>query len=311
MTDLVVRCIVLSLAWFAAVNAIASPASAVAAWAAVRLNVSASRVLLAIRLFPAIASLVFAGAMFLPAQWAFEPRDADETFGVVWFALAAVGAALLTRSVVHVVSIDTVCRRLGRHGRPFATRPIEVYEVDDVPGVSLAGVLRPRILIGPRIVAQLSAPELDVAIAHEVAHLDAFDNFSRWCMLCAPDFLTGSAIAGRLEEHWRELAECRADSRAVRGDTARAVDLASALIKVARLSANWSGKLPAPSWSTLHDSALLELRVRRLVNGLPPAEPLPSRFGAIALSAAGLIVAVPLLAGTIHRVTEALVAALP
>src|SRR5580765_7784917 len=118
MMDLVVRSVVLSLAWFAAVNAIASVASALAARAAVRIKVSAPRILVAIRLFPAIASLVFAGAMFLPAQWAFEPRDADETFGVAWFALAAVGAMLLIRSVRRAISIDTVCRRLGQHGRP-------------------------------------------------------------------------------------------------------------------------------------------------------------------------------------------------
>ena len=312
MMDLVARSTVLSLAWFAAVNAMASVASALAARAAVRVNASAPRILLGIRLFPAIASLVFAGAMFPPAQWALEPRDADETFGVAWFALAVVGAMLLIRSINRAISIDTVCRRLGRHGRPFATRPIEVQEVDDVPGVSLAGILKPRILIGPRIVAELSGPELDVAIAHEVAHLGAFDNFSRWCMLCAPDFLSGSAIAGRLEERWREAAECCADSRAVQGDTGRAVDLASALIKVARLSANWSGRLPAPSWSTLHDSVLLELRVRRLVSGrLPPAEPLPSRLRTMGLGLGGLIVAIPLLAETIHRVTEMLVGALP
>jgi len=312
MIDLVARAFVLSLAWFAAVNAIASLASALAARVAIRINPPSPRAFVVIRLFPAIASLVFAGTMFLPAQWALEPRDADERFGVAWFALAAVGAMLLIRSTRRAIVIDTVCRRLGRHGRPFATRPIEVQEVDDVPGVSLAGILRPRILIGPRIVAELSGPELDVAIAHEVAHLDAFDNFSRWCMFCAPDFLSGSAIAGRLEEHWREAAECRADSRAVQGDTGRAVDLAAALIKVARLTANWSGRLPAPSWSTLHDSVLLELRVRRLVSGLvPPAEPLPSRFRTIGLGFAGLIVAIPLLAETIHRVTEALVAALP
>jgi len=312
VTDLFARSIVLSLAWFAAVNGIASLVSALVARSALRLNISAPRVLLAIRLFPAVASLLFAGAIFLPAQWAFEPRDAEETFGVAWFMLAAVGAALLTRSAVRVTWIDRACRRLGRHGRALTSHPMDVYEVDDVPGVSLAGVLTPRILIGPRIVAGLSAAELDMAVAHEIAHFDAFDNFSRWCILCAPDFLAGSRVARRLEEQWRQAAECCADSRAVKGDMARAVDLASALIKVARLSANSSEKLPAPSWSTLHDSALLEFRVRRLMNGvLPQAEAVPGRFRAIGLALAAVIVAIPFLAETIHRVTEALVAALP
>jgi hypothetical protein len=145
-----------------------------------------------------------------------------------------------------------------------------------------------------------------------VAHRDALDNLSRWCMLCAPDLFGGSTIANRLERRWHEGAESCADARAIDGDAVRAFHLASALIKVARLSTGWTGRLPAPSWSTLHDSALLELRVHRLVNGqVPPAGPLPSRFLYIAVGLAGLGVSVPLLAGTIHRVTEALVAVLP
>ena len=132
--DLVARSVVMSLAWFAAVNVVASVASALAARAAVRVNASAPRILLGIRLFPAIASLVFAGAMFPPAQWALEPRDADETFGVAWFALAVVGAMLLIRSINRAISIDTVCRRLGRHGRPFATRPTRFRKLTTCPG---------------------------------------------------------------------------------------------------------------------------------------------------------------------------------
>src|SRR5882672_8604090 len=112
MIDLVARAFVLSLAWFAAVNAIASLASALAARVAIRINPPSPRAFVVIRLFPAIASLVFAGAMFLPAQWALEPRDADERFGVAWFALAAVGAMLLIRSTRRAIVIDTVCRRL-------------------------------------------------------------------------------------------------------------------------------------------------------------------------------------------------------
>jgi hypothetical protein len=313
MTELIARSIVLSLAWFAGVNAIASAIAALVALAVRKVDtIGRPRLLLSIRLFPSIASLLFVGAMFAPSHWALEPRDSKETFGVVLLCLAGAGALLVSRSVVRAISLGIVSRRSRFSiGRPAADFP-GVHEVEDLPGVSLAGILHPQILVGPRVMAELSRPELDVAIAHEAAHRDELDNVSRWCMICAPDLLSGSAIADRLEEDWQAAAESRADARATRGDTARACHLASALIKVARLSAGWAGRLPAPSWSRLNDCALLELRVRRLVNGSAPLdEPRPNRFRLTAAALGVLLVAVPLLADPIHRATEALIAFLP
>ena len=313
MTELIARSIVLSLAWFAGVNAIASALAALAAIAVRRVDtIARPRLLLAIRLFPSIASILFVGAMFVPSHWALEPRDTNEAFGVVLFCLAAAGALVVGRGIFRAISLSIVSRRFRSVKRRPATDFPGVHEVEDLPGVSLAGILKPQILIGPRVIAELSPSELDVAIAHEVAHRDAFDNISRWCMICAPDLLSGSPIANQLEQGWRAAAESRADARAIQGDTTRACHLASALIKVARLSAGWTGRLPVPSWSGLNDCALLEMRVRRLVNGLAPlAEPLPNRFRLAAVTLAVLVVAVPLLAQPIHRATEALVAFLP
>ena len=311
MIETIARSIVLALAWFAGVNAIASAISAVGAIATRRMDsLGRPHLLLTIRLFPAFASLLFVGTMFLPAQWAFEPRGADETLGAIWYALAAVGVFLLARSGASAASIARVSRELRLSG-PSAIRGA-VQKVDDLPGVSLAGVLKPRILVSAQVIKDLSPSELDVAIAHEIAHRDAFDNVARWAHICAPDFLSGSAMAGRLEQGWRDAAEFRADARAARGETGRAVDLASALIKVARLSASWTGKLPAASWSTLHDSALLQLRVERLVSGrVPPPERVPGPMLTIPLCLAATIISLPLLAERIHHLTEKLVVLLP
>jgi beta-lactamase regulating signal transducer with metallopeptidase domain len=313
MTEMVARSIVLSLAWFAAVNAAASAISVLVSVVIRRTGPTRRPLLLVtVRLFPAVASLLFVGAMFVPSQWAFEPRDAEETFGLVWYALAMVGATLLAKSVVRAVSIARVSRQFRLNEQAGTLGRADVREVHDLPGVSLAGILRPRILINSRVAEDLSAAELDVAIAHEVAHRDAFDNFTRWAFVCAPDLVGGSAIAKRLEQEWCDAAEFRADAGATHGDKARALHLASALIKVARLSAVWTGRSPDPFWSTLHNSALLELRVRQLVSGrVPPARPLPSLFLTIGVCLAGTIVAGPLLAETIHRLTEALVSLLP
>ena len=313
MSDMVGRSIVLSFAWFAAVNILASAISVVVAVAIQNMRPARHPLLLlTVRLFPAVASLLFVGAMFVPSQWAFEPRDTEETVGLIWYALATVGAALIARSAVRAVSVGRAGHQFWWREQPQMLGRADVREVNDLPGVSLAGVFWPQILVNSRVAEDLSAAELEVAIAHEIAHRDALDNLTRWAFVCAPDLLGGCAIGKSLEQEWCEAAEFRADARATRGDNARALHLASALIKVARLSAGWTGKSPDPFWSTLHNAALLELRVKELVNGrVPHAEPAgyPIRTAAIAL--AGLVVAVPLLAEAIHRLTETLVSALP
>ncbi len=312
MIEMVASSIVLALAWFAGLNAIASALAAFAGLAIGRRDTTGRpRLLLTIRLFPSVASLLFVGVMFLPSQWALEPRDANETFGVVLFCLASAGALLLVRSLARAIGVAAISRRAGS-GTRRATERAGVLEVEDLPGVSLTGILKPQILIGPQVVSELSVSELDVAIAHEVAHREALDNVARWFMLCAPDLLSGSAIARQLELSWHAAAESRADARAAKGDTTRAVHLASALIKVARLSAGWTGTIPAPSWSTLNDCSLLEVRVRRLVGGpAPAADPAASRFRLLAVGLGVLFIAIPLFAAPLHRLTEALVAILP
>src|SRR4051794_28438954 len=157
----------------------------------------------------------------------------------------------------------------------------------------------------------LTGAELDLAIAHEVAHREAFDNLARWSMLCAPDFLAKSEVGSRLERGWHVAAESLADATATRGDETRAVQLASALVKVARLAAVTGQRAPALSWSTLNDSELLERRVERLLTGGAHTLP-PSRLrvlGAAALTA--LCMALPVFIPAVHHLTESLVALLP
>jgi hypothetical protein len=307
-----IRSIVLALAWFAAVNATAS----ILSWMlATGLSSTPQReklrLLLAIRLFPAIASIVFAGAMFLPSHWAFEPRDANETLGLALYGVASAGLLLLVRSTARALAILRTGRRLRIGERRSTVGIADVHEVDGLLGVSLAGVFRTRILIGPSVAFQLSSAELEVAVAHELAHRHAFDNLARWGMLCAPDFFGGCCAARRLEQDWHAAAESLADATAVRGDSIRAVHLASALVKVARLAAGAPAR-PVPAWSTLNDPPLLERRVRRLVTGaVPVATSGRSRRVSAATLGASLLVAVPAFAGTIHRLTETLVSLLP
>jgi len=311
--ELLVRTIVVALAWFACINAIGSLFAASVAYAIHRRGTTRGPwVFLGIRLLPACLSLFFVVAMFLPAQWALEPRDSVETLGLALNALAIAGAALLLRSAWRAITVARASHWARAGSRPCRRGTPNTYVVDSLPGVSLAGVVRPRILIGRTVKSLLSRDELEVALAHELAHRDAFDNLARWCMFCAPDFLVGSAIAARLERDWHVAAESRADARAICRDHRRAVHLASALIKVARLSAMPTQRISVPSWSTLNDSELLEWRVHRLLSGtLPQTDALPRLGFVTAIVAVSVLIASPVLTGPVHRVTEALIGLLP
>jgi hypothetical protein len=311
--------VLLALAWFAAVNAAASAVSWVIGMALISSrHRGRTALLLAVRLLPAAASLLLVAAVFLPAYWRLEPRDANESFGTILGVLAAGGAVILIRSAARAIGVARAGRLLrasGQLSRSDPALPTEaVYEVPGLAGVSLAGVLRTRILVGPAVTLELTAQELAVAVDHELAHRTGFDNLNRFAMFCAPDLFGFSQVARRLEEDWRAAAESLADARAVNGDPMRALHLASALVKVARLGTGSPAVPLSPAWSTLHDPPLLETRVRRLVSGGIPAARKPRvgrAVGAAMLAAVGLLIGGAAAAEPVHQLTEALVRVLP
>jgi hypothetical protein len=314
---LILSSVLLGLAWFAAVNAAAS----LVAWVSGRFLLRRREPLgaglaLGVRLFPAAVSSVFVLAVFLPAHWRLEPAESDESFGIVLGAVAAMGLYLASRALWRAARSGLAGHRfavlLRRAGIPADG---DVFELGGLPGVSLAGIWRPRIVIGPGARAALTPAELDLAVAHEVAHRRSRDNFKRFLVHTAPDVFGWTTVARQVEDRWQAEAECEADADAVGGDGDRAVVLASALVKVARLASIADLQTVPPAWtsSAFHVPTLLELRVRRLLAGsLQPA-------GARRLGWSSAVVSASLAAGlwlggfsdTLHSVTETLVTLLP
>jgi Zn-dependent protease with chaperone function len=264
---------------------------------------------------PALISGAFVVGLFLPAHLRFEPAAGEESFGFLLRLLAVRAAVLLTRSSWRALSAARTDYRLASEVRRAAV-PLDAgaLEVRGFPGVSLAGILRPTILIGSDTLAALTPAELDAAISHEQAHRRSADNFKQFLMFCSPDLFGWSARARQLEDRWRAEAECQADARAAGGDDRRALVLASALVKVARLTRRSSVVVPSPAWSAFHLAALLETRVRRLTAGRAPADTGDSpRWGGLVLAAIGVATAAWFSDGSyaLHQVTEAMVTHLP
>ena len=318
---LVLSSVLLGLVWFTATNAAASAVAWLLGRALIRrAGPSGSGPLLAVRLLPAAASIVFVGAVFLPTHWRLEPAESDESFGVVLAVTAAIGLSLVLRGLWRAIRAGSAGRRLAAVTRRAVSLPGDAVErpirvVDGLPGVSLFGIWRPRILIGSDARGALTPAELDLAISHEVAHRRAKDNLKRFLICCAPDLFFWTRVARALEDRWQAAAECEADAHAVRGDSYRALLLASALVKVARLGrSSVSGVGSMAISSAFHVPTLLEMRVRRLVSG---GAPLPVGAGRLAWSSVTFSVGVSAglwllgFSETLHSVTEAIVSHLP
>jgi beta-lactamase regulating signal transducer with metallopeptidase domain len=312
MTAMVMTTILLALAWFATMNLVTSAMVWTAA-AALRRSAAfgSAGVLVAARLFPAAASLLLTLVIFVPVHWVSETRGTNESFGWILFVAAGAGALLIVRGGARAMAVARADRRL-RAGERASSAVCGVTESPDVSGLALAGLMRTRIVLAPRVAAALTRPEMDAAIAHELAHRRAFDNLKRCAFYCAPDFFGSTRVARDLERGWHAAAESLADARAAGESEQRAVDLASALIKVSRLT---SVLAPArsPVWSTFNDPALLRERVHHLTSGTlaaPPCRPGRACWAAIAV-VASLAMLVPLVSGAIHALTEAAVAFLP
>jgi hypothetical protein len=315
---LYVSTVILTLAWFSAANIVSSAL----AWLAARglhrsrpANRPRAQLLFAVRMAPSVISMMFALALFLPVHLLYERREGSEYFGALLLGLALLAVALIAGSVLRVAAAVRACGRFRRTWTDPGRDRKPIVDDSEFLGMSLAGIVRTTIIVGKRVREALTGEELDVALAHEVAHRQSWDNVKRLAIFASPDFLRFSRIGRRLEQEWSAEVECLADARAVQGNASRAANLASALLKVARLAASTPGSASAgPLWSTFFEEALLEVRVRRLVEG-PAVAARPSWLLSVSGGAAVLgTIALAWLADiprAVHVMTEVLVRLLP
>jgi Zn-dependent protease with chaperone function len=209
-----------------------------------------------------IASVVALGIV-LPAFVRFEPPHDGEPAGVLLLALAAISGSHLARMMFRAARMLTASRSLTAAWLTSAAPLADArwgpraFSIDaGFPVVAVAGLFRPRLFVDRRVLDTCSVDELDAIAAHERAHVRRRDNLRRLLVGAweGPESVTAAA--------WREAAERAADTQAATSPR-RAVDLASALVKMARLAAPRT--LERTALSTINDGGALEARVRHLI----------------------------------------------
>ena len=191
--------------------------------------------LFALRMFPLVAAAAVTLALAVPSFLLLEPRTIDEPLGAIPLALGACGVLL---GILGTVNAATALRRAAR-GVAACTQGAQLVEsaaalpvlriVRPLPAMTVAGILRPRVLLSEAAEVLLTPGELRTALNHEVAHVARRDNLKKLVFRLVPFPAMRS-----LEAAWLEAIEMAADDAAV-SDAGEALDLAAALIKLARL----------------------------------------------------------------------------
>jgi Zn-dependent protease with chaperone function len=205
--------------------------------------------------------------------------------------LAAAALAVLLRAPLVALQTWRATRRLESCWLAAAQRltvpglGFPVWTVrDGRVGIWLSGLLRPRLIAGASLLDALTDDERAAALEHEHAHARSRDNLWRLVLFAWPGTLSVTRLGRRLEQEWSAASEAAADERAAGGDAVAALELASALVKVARLAP----PMPALGASAL-SSGDVSLRVQSLLDT-------GARRSSRALAAACAAVALPLLA---------------
>ncbi len=202
-----------------------------------------ARIIFLLQTFPATAALLLVGVFLVPSYLAFEPRQTSETVSVKLGLLAlfsVIGIALaMWRGIAAWLATKRLINDWQTHSETASldNPPIPAYRIShQFPVVAVVGVLRPRLFIANQIFDSLNAGELSAVIAHETAHVAARDNLKHWLMRICRDVLVIVPSNRLLDKEWAEAIELAADEEAATGKRdATALDLAQALIKIARL----------------------------------------------------------------------------
>jgi len=264
------------------------------------------RLCFAIPIAPHLLALLLTLSLVIPQYIRNETNLQSERVGIVCFA----GALAVTLRYLYAILRGT---RLLRNKHETEDTPVimtaglPVHLTTEIyPQLAVTGVFSPRIVLSQHLLANPAfSPELlEIALAHEKAHIRHFDNLKHLLLLSL--VLPHQSIGEQWQQRWRHAAEIAADEDAVGSNSSRAIQLAETLLIAARtVSAPFTPEL---SLSLLQHEENLDHRIHRLLGENPPqpvAHPeKPRAIQAAALLAAGACVGLILITASFPQLVE-------
>jgi len=237
----------LVLASLLTINALVSLAAA-ASWRFVEkpLQTRSARtraeVLFAMRVAPPVLAFISVALFLVPSYVVHEPYASGEVVSKKLAILASLSAIGVGFALWRALRSSLATRSLRREWLSNAV-PIELTGIGiptfrisgSFPIIAVVGIVRARLFIAAQVLEKLNEEELTAAIAHECGHLSAHDNLKRALLRACRDLLMIVPCGRSLDRAWAEAAECAADEQAAQQNAETALNLASALVKIARM----------------------------------------------------------------------------
>ena len=282
-----------------------------------------------LRILPASMALFTVVALLIPAYAAHEPYQTNENVGGKLALLALLSSCGIALAVWRGLAAWLVTRQLISNWLNHSAQinlkeiAIPVHRLNhSFPVIALVGTFRPRIFIAEYVFAALNEDELAAAIRHEAGHLRARDNFRIAVLRACRDALTLVSCGRALDRAWAAAAEEAADEFAARKGSATALDLAAALVKIARLVPPGARPaLPAGTMLIGEQPGSIAARVQRLTQLASQSDSLTEQQWIVPFLSGWAMLAVFIVAVTltcfnphlltlIHQAMERMVAAL-
>lgn len=201
-----------------------------------------AEILFGLRVVPPVLAFIFVAMLVVPAYITHEPEATSEIVSTKLAVLALLSAAGLVFASWRVYRSWFATRSLLRDWLRVG-QPIEINDLTiptfrlehSFPIIAVVGTIRPRLFVASKVLDVLTKEELAAAIAHERGHLVARDNLKRSILRVCRDVLMLVPFGRSLDRAWAQAAEAAADEHAARENPERALNLASALVKIARM----------------------------------------------------------------------------
>jgi hypothetical protein len=226
---------------------------------------------------------------------------------------AACGLLLVAAGAARGIDAIRRTRHAARSWLPTAT-PVRLpgwsgaawLVESNTAGVSVIGLLRPTLLVSRGVLTTCTPAELTAIVAHERAHATRHDTWKLLFLRCLPDLVGLTPIATEIERVWQARSEEEADRVAAHGDRKRGVEIAAALVKLARHRRSEG----LPMAVAFDAGGTIERRVRLLLGGASAVERGAHRGSLLALALVAPAVAcgcLPPLSIHVHAMVETLV----